>query len=85
MSENESREFHCQECGVHAELTERIADLRAWARSRIEQCRQTEQKFCANLTFKRNAQYPQTAIEAWTERRALEAVLRMLNGEESPR
>lgn len=53
---------------------ERVGELRAWANSRIEWCRREEQKFGAG----------NIGIEAATERRALQAVLRILNGEETP-
>jgi hypothetical protein len=50
-------------------------DLRTWAASRIRHCRTHEQKFS-----------PQSdaMIEAYTERRTLEAALRILSGEETP-
>lgn len=50
-------------------LSDRVADLRAWAIERIEQCRREERKFGAN----------NIAIEAASERRALQAVLRILD------
>ena len=52
-------------------VMERAADLRAWAERRIEWCRRDEAKFG----------YGNIAIEAATERRALETALRILNGE----
>lgn len=51
---------------------ERLQDLRYWARSRIDHCRREEAKFGAAWT----------AVEASVERRALEAVLRILDGGE---
>lgn len=47
----------------------RAIDMRAWALSRIEWCRREEAKFGAG----------NIAIEASTERRALEAVMRQLD------
>lgn len=55
-------------------LLERVKSLRAWARSRIDLCRREEQKFGAGSI----------SIEAATERRALQAALRILSGEETP-
>lgn len=49
-----------------------MTDLVAWARSRIEHCRREEAKFGAGSV----------AIDAATERRALQAVLRTLEVEE---
>jgi hypothetical protein len=54
----------CQSCAVD--------DLRAWARSRIDVCRQQESKF---------APHTDAMIEAYTERRSLEAVLRIVDGD----
>ncbi|MES2359945.1 MAG: hypothetical protein V4529_16520 [Gemmatimonadota bacterium] len=49
-------------------LRERVDELRAWARNRIEHCRRQEAKFgCGDI-----------AIEAATERRSLTAVLAIL-------
>jgi hypothetical protein len=50
------------------QVAERVADLVAWARSRIVHCRQQEAKFGSG----------DVAIEASVERRALQAVLAML-------
>ena len=49
-------------------VAERVADLVAWARSRIVHCRQQEAKFGSG----------DVSIEASVERRALQAVLAML-------
>lgn len=57
-------------------LRDRVSDVRAWARSRIAHCRDVEARFDTRS---------QSIVEAWTERRALEAVLRMLDGEETAR
>jgi hypothetical protein len=54
-------------------LRERVDECCAWARSRIAACRAEEQKFGAG----------DVAVEASTERRALQAVLRILTGEET--
>ena len=54
------------------DLQDRVDDLVAWARSRIEHCRREEAKFGAGSV----------AIDAATERRALQAVLRTLEVEE---
>jgi hypothetical protein len=62
--------------------------MRAWALSRIEECRRQELKFGSlyNLRYcvpggtKRPGKYPpQTLVEAWSERRALQAVLAQLD------
>lgn len=55
-------------------LRARVDDVRAWARSRIDHCRDVEARFDVRS---------QSMIEAVTERRALQAVLRMLDGEET--
>ncbi|MCC6649017.1 MAG: hypothetical protein IT374_26050 [Polyangiaceae bacterium] len=57
-------------------LQDRVDDVRAWARPRIAQCRDVEARFDSRA---------QACVEAWTERRALQTVLRMLDGEEMPR
>lgn len=57
-------------------LADRADELRAWARSRIGHCRDVEARFDSRS---------QSMIEAATERRALQAVLRILDGEETPR
>lgn len=53
-----------------------------WARSRIAECRRQETKFGAWERKTRNDQPPQALVEAWTERRALQAVVRMLEAAE---
>lgn len=53
-------------------LRDRVDAVRAWARSRIDHCRDVEAR-----SDVRSRPYD----DAWTERRALEAVLRMLEGE----
>ena len=58
-------------------FSDRVSDLRAWARSRIDQCRAQERKFGVY----NGKRLPQALIEAWTERLTLQAVLRILNGE----
>ena len=57
---------------------ELVADVRIWAESRIEHCREQETKFGHGLGTTKGP--PQALIEAWTERRALQAVLDMLDG-----
>jgi hypothetical protein len=59
---------------------ERIADVIAWAESRVRCCRQQEEKFGASWTHREKHQHgpPQALIEAWTERRALQAVIDVL-------
>lgn len=56
------------------DLKERVSEVRAWATSRIGQCRREELKFGAGTI----------SIEASIERRALQAVLRILDGEWTP-
>ena len=56
-------------------LRDRVDNVRAWARSRIDHCRDVEARFDPRS---------QSVIEAVTERRALQTVLRMLDGEETP-
>lgn len=55
---------------------ERVEEMVAWARSRIDECRRQEVKFAPSIDPK--SQPSQALIEAWSERRALQAVLRML-------
>lgn len=52
--------------------------MRAWAISRIETCRAQEAKFGTAWQHRSKHHHgpPQALVEAWTERRALEAVLR---------
>lgn len=61
-------------------LSERVADVRAWAESRIRQCQEQETKFgnAWEIRVKHGNGPPQALVEAWTERRALQAVLNML-------
>ena len=54
---------------------ENIVELCAWAHSRIEECRRQETKFGSY----EGKHPPQALIEAWTERRALQAVLNILD------
>lgn len=66
----------------------RVRELRAWAASRITACREQENKFSLAGRLRpgrrvSTSPVPQTVIEAWTERRALQAVLRILDDEES--
>lgn len=55
---------------------ERIHELRAWARSRIEQCRRDEDKFARVSNPRRGP--AQALIEASQERRTLQAVLNII-------
>lgn len=57
---------------------ENIEELRAWANSRIEQCRRQELKF-GDKWSSRLGQPPQALIEAVTEQRTLQAVLTILD------
>lgn len=56
-------------------LAERVHDLVLWARSRIAQCRDQEQRFAVGSL---------TSDEATQERRTLQAVLRILGQKEEP-
>lgn len=62
------------------EMTSEVSDVVAWAKSRIGACRAQELKFGAWKRETRNDQPPQALVEAWTERRTLQAVLKMLSG-----
>ena len=55
-------------------LRDRVDAVRAWAGSRIDHCHGVEARFDTRS---------QSMIEAVTERRALQTVLRMLDGEET--
>lgn len=59
---------------------DRIDELRLWASSRLRQCRIDEQKFAGY----RGKHPPQSLVEAWTERRSLQAVLSILGLKEVP-
>jgi hypothetical protein len=51
-------------------LPDRVFELRQWMNSRITACRQQELKFGRHI-----GKHPaQSLVEAWTERRALQAV-----------
>lgn len=62
-------------------MTDAVRDMVAWARSRIDHCRREEQKFGRANDLR---QPPQALVEAWTERRALLAVLEQLGIEVTP-
>ncbi len=66
-------------------LTDRVRELRSWAESRIRQCQEQEQKFGTAWTLrtKHTQGPPQALVEAWTERRALQAALNILAPEAS--
>lgn len=61
-------------------LPERVDELRSWANSRIRHCREQEVKFgnAWQHREKHSLGPPQALVEAWTERRSLQAVLDML-------
>jgi hypothetical protein len=63
-------------------LRERTSELRMWASSRIRHCREQETKFGTSWEHRPKHQNgpPQALVEAWTERRALQAVLGILEG-----
>lgn len=84
-----SDELLCETCGdrpcehflvLADSLDDKIRELAQWAQSRIDQCRAQETKFGAAWTHreKHSLGPPQALVEAWTERRALQAVLDML-------
>jgi hypothetical protein len=63
---------------------ERLFELKAWATNRIRTCREQERKFGEHsITATRGGRaIPQALVEAWTERRALQAVFEILGWEE---
>lgn len=65
------------ECGAtpQPDLRARVDRVRTWTRARLALCRAVEARPWTSAA-QQNA--------AWTERRALETVLRMLDGEETP-
>lgn len=58
-----------------------VATLRAWAASRIVECRRHEEKFMRAWQHreKREKGPPQSLVEAWQERRTLQAVIGILD------
>src|SRR3990167_7060973 len=74
---------HPEETSPTMTTQETIDELRDWASSRIEHCRREEAKFAEAWVIRplHPTGPPQALVEAWTERRALEAVLRILRGE----
>lgn len=61
-----------------------LHDMILWARSRIDHCRREEQKFGHAVGRPgriSTRSMPQALIEAWTERRSLQAVLKQLGRE----
>lgn len=54
-----------------------VTELRAWAHSRIEHCQSEERKF--GFAYDLRTGPPQDLVEAWTERRALVAVLNLID------
>lgn len=65
------------------DLAFRVEDVRTWAKSRIEECQRQELKFgdAWNVRAVRTVGPPQALVEAWTERRTLQSVLKLLNGD----
>jgi hypothetical protein len=63
---------------------ERVSEIKAWARSRITACREQERKFADAWPESKGKGPPQALVEAWTERRALQAVLEQLDAEAAP-
>jgi len=63
-------------------LAERVDDVKGWALSRVQHCRAQEEKFgkAWKIRSKHSLGPPQALVEAWTERRALQAVLGILEG-----
>lgn len=59
------------------ERLERIDEFRVWAKARIRECQRQELKFGVNWAKKGP---PQALVEAWAERRALQAALKILTG-----
>lgn len=59
-----------------------LASTIAWARSRIAFCREQERKFARSWSIGDRKGPPQALVEAWTERRALCAVLSQLGVDE---
>ena len=60
-------------------LGDRLTEFIAWARSRIAECQRQELKF-GNALPTGHGYPPQALVEAWTERRALQAALRIVTG-----
>jgi predicted DNA-binding transcriptional regulator YafY len=65
-----------------SDFSERAEDMRGWALSRIRHCRDQERKFTDAWTSQMRAKHqlgpPQSLVEAWSERIALQAVLEMM-------
>ena len=62
-----------------AELEAAAHELRSWAKTRITSCHEQELKFGAAWQIGNRHGPPQALVEAWTERRTLQDVLRMLD------
>lgn len=58
-----------------------VRDMIVWALSRIGHCRREEAKFGDGIAARQCGPLPQALIEAWTERRALTAVLEQIGVE----
>lgn len=68
----------------HAETRGRVSEVKTWARSRITACREQERKFADAWPESHGKGPPQALVEAWTERRALQAVLEQFDAEAAP-
>lgn len=61
------------------DLADRVSEVRQWADFRIRHCREQETKFTQHwVATSKGHGPPQALVEAWAERRALQAVLEML-------
>ncbi len=62
-------------------LVDRASEFRTWAVSRINHCRAQEVKFGNAWQLREKHQHgpPQALVEAWSERRALQAALQILS------
>lgn len=63
---------------------ETCAAIRRYCEHRIAVCERQELKFGLAWKPTRLGQPPQSLIEAWTERQAMEAILRILEGDRGP-
>ena len=74
-------------------LADAVRDLVAWAKFRIDECRRVEERYMtervshptpSTVTVAPPRDIPQAVVEAWSERRALLAVLAQLGVEYPP-
>lgn len=65
------------------QIFERLDELRTWARARIAVCREQERKFADAWPETSGKGPPQALVEAWTERRALQAALDTIDGSDA--